>query len=435
MGPQPRATDDPIATPPTAAALGPLLLALSDPSGQGWLSADALARVATAVGADEAVLATASQSVLYPHAPDEAADDRGDPLPLPDGAHRALLTGRSTRSDGSAGDARPSDERAAATAWVPLGSGQGRRELLVLHRAGPRPFTDDDLSLLDALARHLDMTLELHQRNTALEQLATWGHRLVHQRDLDGVFEVAADLIRDITAGDRAGVVSIEDGTATLRAHRDLPPAAVASWPRPVDRVNAWPSALRGEPYVVTADAGDPLGSVTAGASTGPESRLAVPVMRDGVPVALLYAIRSGHAPLTPNAIVVAEALAAHVGAAMLNAELYASLVQREQQLSWRATHDPLTELANRELARTRLEAALTAEAPGQVGVLFCDLDGFKAINDRLGHEAGDEVLKEVAVRLAGCAGPHDLLARLGGDEFLFVLDGVADLDAVADVG
>lgn len=98
------------------------------------------------------------------------------------------------------------------------------------------------------------------------------------------------------------------------------------------------------------------------------------------------------------------------------------------------AAHDTLTGLANRELFTRRMETALlTADPARRTAVLFCDLDGFKRINDRFGHAAGDEVLRQVAARLAGCLRPSDLLGRLSGDQFAVLLtDLVDDESAVA---
>jgi diguanylate cyclase (GGDEF)-like protein len=106
-------------------------------------------------------------------------------------------------------------------------------------------------------------------------------------------------------------------------------------------------------------------------------------------------------------------------------------------ELTEQATHDPLTGLANRKLIRDRLCHALASAGHDdvQVAALLIDLNGFKEINDELGHEAGDEVLRIVAERLAGCVraglAPRNparaTVGRLGGDEFVIVVEDVTD--------
>jgi diguanylate cyclase (GGDEF)-like protein/PAS domain S-box-containing protein len=108
-----------------------------------------------------------------------------------------------------------------------------------------------------------------------------------------------------------------------------------------------------------------------------------------------------------------------------------------EHDLRYRALHDDLTGMANRVLLRERVDHALTLRHPkGTVtAVLFLDLDDFKSVNDGLGHELGDEVLKAVAVRLSTLARAGDTAARLGGDEFAMLLEnthGVEDAMIVA---
>jgi diguanylate cyclase (GGDEF)-like protein/PAS domain S-box-containing protein len=97
-----------------------------------------------------------------------------------------------------------------------------------------------------------------------------------------------------------------------------------------------------------------------------------------------------------------------------------------ERQLTEQAFSDALTGLANRALFRNRVEHAVAERrgVAGQVAVLFCDLDGFKAVNDSQGHAAGDSVLGIVAERLRGCVRPGDTVARLGGDEFAILVVG-----------
>lgn len=94
------------------------------------------------------------------------------------------------------------------------------------------------------------------------------------------------------------------------------------------------------------------------------------------------------------------------------------------QGFEQRAIHDPLTGLANRTLLGDRLAQAL-AQRGTTVAVVMLDLDGFKAINDRLGHAAGDDVLLGVAARFTSVLRSGDTLARLGGDEFAVVAPGV----------
>ena len=107
-----------------------------------------------------------------------------------------------------------------------------------------------------------------------------------------------------------------------------------------------------------------------------------------------------------------------------------------DERIRYLATHDSLTELPNRASFSERLNALIgAADKNTRLAVLFVDLDHFKLINDSLGHEAGDALLKLTAGRLLDCVRPGDMVARLGGDEFVVLcLDAaeLEDIDAVA---
>ena len=108
-----------------------------------------------------------------------------------------------------------------------------------------------------------------------------------------------------------------------------------------------------------------------------------------------------------------------------------------QEKLEHEATHDALTGLPNRPFFMNRLSVALdrVRQIDGyKVSVLFIDLDRFKFVNDSLGHLVGDDLLKEIAMRLRECMRPSDIVARLGGDEFTILVEGKYDLVEVTRI-
>ncbi|AEV86419.1 diguanylate cyclase [Actinoplanes sp. SE50] len=113
------------------------------------------------------------------------------------------------------------------------------------------------------------------------------------------------------------------------------------------------------------------------------------------------------------------------LGAALSMALVAVRLAGPIHELAWRAGHDPLTGLVNRSLLMDRLALALDtlpADPAARVGLLFCDLDHFKDVNDSLGHDAGDQLLIEISTRLRAAVRETDVVCRLGGDEFVILM-------------
>ena len=107
-----------------------------------------------------------------------------------------------------------------------------------------------------------------------------------------------------------------------------------------------------------------------------------------------------------------------------------------QEELHFYAYHDTLTSLANRHLLFEQLDhlCDLNKESPTYFALLFCDLDRFKIINDSLGHEVGDELLKSVANRFSAKLRDNDLIARIGGDEFIIIIEGEKSLKNIDKV-
>lgn len=123
-----------------------------------------------------------------------------------------------------------------------------------------------------------------------------------------------------------------------------------------------------------------------------------------------------------------------HQGGLIFNSRDVTERVRLQAQLQHNAEHDPLTDLPNRALFTQRVRQALSGRRCGDSGtaVLFIDLDGFKAVNDRLGHQAGDELLIQAARRLQDSVRAGDTAARLGGDEFAALIAGDGGQDPAA---
>jgi diguanylate cyclase (GGDEF)-like protein len=249
--------------------------------------------------------------------------------------------------------------------------------------------------------------------------LAEAGHLLEASLDFDSTLERIASLVVP-SIGDCA-VVHVVDPDGSIRrmavTHADPAKAALA--------------AERGdEPPQEDAPAGPGKVIRTGEPELIPDSSMVVPLRARGRTLGTLSVIsdESGR-HYDEEDLALLQELAARCALAADNARLYADARDAAERLSRQALYDPLTGLPNRTLFVDRLERAIARSDRSQVGpaVMFLDLDGFKLVNDTVGHSGGDQLLQLVAERLGEAVRVGDTVARMGGDEFTVLCDSLAD--------
>lgn len=165
-------------------------------------------------------------------------------------------------------------------------------------------------------------------------------------------------------------------------------------------------------------------------------SGAALPLFSRGKTCGVLLFMGEENDAFTPDFVELLQRLAENVSFALESFELADEKRMAEEQIQHMATHDGLTGLPNRALFNQLLEQSMKSAARHEqkCAVLFVDLDRFKAINDTLGHAAGDTLLVEIASRLRDSIRASDVVARLGGDEFVVLLNDVIDADQITGV-
>ncbi|MGY1660675.1 diguanylate cyclase domain-containing protein [Geodermatophilus sp. SYSU D00705] len=277
---------------------------------------------------------------------------------------------------------------------------------------------------LDLLLALEDTRREAHRAGALL----TLAHELAGTEDAAAVCTVVAQALPRIVGSDSGAMLLWEPGSGSL-----VPAAATGHLGRGDELLLA--STLRAEdtpelvgmltdrePLVLDAAACSPgLGALLDG--LGVTHVVAVPLLagRTFLGVATAGWAAGRHpARLDGDVLARLRGVGDQASTALQKARLLETV--RHQ-----ATHDALTGLPNRVLFLERLGSALAATGPDQhAAVLFCDLDRFKAVNDSLGHAAGDELLRQVSARLRAAVRPGDTVGRLSGDEFAVLLPGLA---------
>jgi diguanylate cyclase (GGDEF)-like protein len=303
----------------------------------------------------------------------------------------------------------------------------------------------DEASMLAAYAGHaaaaLDLLIALEDarleagRASALLDVA---HELAAVSDAAAIARVVAEALPRIVGCSRSSILLWDPSAGVLHTaaasgmtdeqHRVLASASI----RPEDTPELVGMLTDPAPLVIHDTTSSPvLGGLLQ--ATGSADVIAVPLLAGSAFMGVATAgWTAGEAPvsLDGDVLVRLRGLGDQASIALQKARLLETV--RHQ-----ATHDALTGLPNRVLFLDRLEHALAAVGPGShVGLLFCDLDRFKQVNDTLGHAAGDELLRQVAARLRAAVRPGDTVGRLSGDEFAVILPGLmapGDVARLAD--
>jgi diguanylate cyclase (GGDEF)-like protein len=301
-------------------------------------------------------------------------------------------------------------------------------------RVVPVRSVDGEVESALVIARDVTATRsiqqELARRAAQQEAVARLGRYALGERDLRALMDAVVGTVATGLEMSHSGLLAIEDDGATLRmvAGRGWDPALIGTMRLRSDEDSQAVHTLSSSAPVVVDDYASEA-RFTASAvvrKMGFRSGISVVVQGTTGPFGVLGAHGMRPHGLTEHDVNFLTAVA-HLLSTALERD------RDERSTRHAALHDSLTGLPNRTLLRDRLEHALARRRRDgiDVAVLMLDLDGFKVINDSLGHDVGDELLLAVAPRLRAAFRPGDSIARVGGDEFVAVCELPSRHDAV----
>ncbi|WP_204534924.1 putative bifunctional diguanylate cyclase/phosphodiesterase [Arthrobacter tumbae] len=293
-------------------------------------------------------------------------------------------------------------------------------------------FFPEDRETLGAYAHHaalgLDIArlfIETREQGETAQLLLDVARSLNQRSTVESIAQTVADAVPALSGADRSAVALWDDDAGEVR----------------IGAMMGWEGALAEKlaNYITTAAESPELAALLANNLPQLVNRngsqwaqrtvedfevqafAGTPITTDGKLVGIIlahWADKPAPHSLTEVMTERLAGLAGLAGVALDNAKL---LEETRRQ----ALHDPLTGLPNRAKLESRIEAALIRAAwtEGRVGLLFCDLNRFKRINDSLGHSAGDYVLQQVAARITSAIREGDMVSRYSGDEFIVLLE------------
>jgi diguanylate cyclase (GGDEF)-like protein/excisionase family DNA binding protein len=327
---------------------------------------------------------------------------------------------------------------------VPLRYEDSVLGVIELFRLGRGAFDSTDLRLAQIVGAQASVAIvnagqveELERRSAALErrlasqrQLLAITERLLVHHEGGEVFEAIADTLAQVVPHDTLTIYLVDRPAGCLvpTLARDIYAEQILA-SRPALGAGITGDVIaKGDAEIVNNAVHDPRVLHVPGTPVDQAEAMIVAPIRtsDGV-IGALNLYRANH-DFDSDDLELVRLFANHVAIALENASIHDRLIEA-------AVTDPLTGLPNRRLFSDRVNHALArrGRSPNGVAVLFLDLDGFKLVNDSLGHAVGDEVLAAVGTRLRSCMRAIDTVARLGGDEFAILIEDIdQDEEAVA---
>ncbi|UQN10098.1 EAL domain-containing protein [Deinococcus sp. QL22] len=290
-------------------------------------------------------------------------------------------------------------------------------------------------------ARVAERTAELEAERRHLERLAEQRRRLLEvarailpSRSSGETISTVLGAVRELLDIDVATFLRFEPGARRLRpsgmigAERMSPGDPAENWS--ADQGVIGDTLRSGRAELVNQAHLDPRSVYPDGVQVEIEHLISVPLTTKRGLLGVFYFNRLRNPPFREDEFELVQLFISYAAAAVEQREL-------TDQLAHQATHDSLTGLPNRALFEDRLEQAIhgAGRHGGSVVLLVIDLDGFKRVNDSLGHHAGDELLRQVARRILGRLQAGDTLSRMGGDEFTVVMPAFRDPSDAVRIG